>query len=80
MPQSPAYYINTSDEERAIIERAAWNFYEQFGRMMKVPPRLYEDLRLGGVDMTHMEADATLEAWGDTEGFDPQAIHRGRAN
>lgn len=74
---TPSYYIALSDEERAIIERQSFNFWEATGRYMKVPPRLYDDLKRGGVNMAHIEADSALEAWGDPDGFDANAIRKG---
>lgn len=58
------YYIRLTDKERENIQLSSFNFYRTYGRMMKVPPRLYEDLKAGGVSMTYIEADPRLEDYG----------------
>jgi hypothetical protein len=61
---SDAYHISLRDEERAYYEKWAHNFYTSFGQNLKIPPRLYSDMKAAGVDMRHMEADPNLETAG----------------
>ena len=58
---SAAYHIGLSDEERASIELQSFNFHEATGYKMKIPPKLFDDLHRGGVNMRHIEADPALE-------------------
>lgn len=69
-----SYYIALSDEERKMVELQSENFHAATGHSMKVPPRLYDDLKRGGVRMNYIEADAALEGWGDPEGFDAEKV------
>ncbi len=57
----PAYHLDLGDEERANIERTSFNFFTSTGQMMRIPPRLYSDLRASGVSMRYIIADASLE-------------------
>lgn len=74
---TPSYYIALSDEERKMIELQSENFHQATGRAMAVPPRLYDDLKRGGVRMNYIIADPALEGWGDPEGFDAEGIRKG---
>jgi hypothetical protein len=62
--EGDAYFLSLRDEERKNYEQWAWNFWQTFGRKMKVPPRLYNDLRRGGVSLKYIEADPSLEERG----------------
>ena len=44
-----------------VIEAQSYNFARAYGHPMALPPSLYEQLRLGGVDMRHIVADPSLE-------------------
>lgn len=55
------YHMGLSDSEREMMQRASFNFHEQTGRKMKIPSRLFSDLKSKGVDMRWMEPSAGLE-------------------
>lgn len=61
------YHLKLSDEERGQIELWSFNHYHAFGRNMRIPPRLYEDLKNKGVRMKYLSADASLEDHGNAE-------------
>lgn len=61
------YHLRLSDEERTHVETWSFNFYHTTGRAMRIPPRLYEDLKNGGVRMKYMAADPNLEDHGNAE-------------
>lgn len=61
------YHLRLTDEERAHVEQWSFNFYHHFGRAMRIPPRLYEDLKNSGCRMKYLEADASLEEHGNAE-------------
>lgn len=58
---NPDYHIALGDDERRFMEQSAFNFRRDYGRAMKIPPRLYSDLQRAGCNMKDMEADASLE-------------------
>ena len=55
------YRLGLSDTERAMMEQSSYNFFHLTGRKMKVPPRLFSDLKSKGVRMKYMEPDGKLE-------------------
>lgn len=59
--ESHDYHIGISDSERLMMEQASFNFHTHTGRKMRIPPRLFSDLKSKGVSMRHMEADGSLE-------------------
>lgn len=61
------YHLRLSDTERTHVETWSFNFYHTTGKSMRIPPRLYEDLKNAGVRMKYMVADAALEDHGNAE-------------
>jgi hypothetical protein len=56
-----AEYARLTTEEIGIIELSSFNFFQNFGQKIKIPPRLYDILKSGGVDMKHIEPRPDLE-------------------
>ena len=48
-------------EQARMMEHSSKNFFELSGKNMRIPPRLYEDLKNFGVNMKYMDADPLLE-------------------
>jgi len=67
MVEPTHYHLRLTDEERGMMEQWSFNFYHAFGRAMRIPPRLYEDLKNKGVRMKYLEADPKLEDHGNAE-------------
>lgn len=61
------YLIKLTDEERALVELWSFNWFQTSGKPMKIPPRLYADLKDSGVDMKYFENDPLNESRGDVE-------------
>lgn len=55
------YIAPVTDEERSLIEQWALNFRRDYHAPMRIPPGLYDALRIDGVNMRNMIADKTLE-------------------
>jgi hypothetical protein len=49
-------YAKIGNDERLTMEITSYNYARTFGGKMKIPPELFESLRLGGVNMKYMEA------------------------
>jgi hypothetical protein len=64
LAESHEYYIKLTDQERQSMEIAAYNHFRDFGRKMKIAPRLFFDLANRGVNMRYMEPNSAREAWG----------------
>ncbi len=60
MADNPEYHRLKTPEIQAI-ELQSFNFYQSFGRIMKIPPQLYEQLKKAGCSMKYIEADPRLE-------------------
>lgn len=60
-PVKGDYHVALTSEELKMMEQSSFNFYQTFGKMMQIPPKLYNDLKKAGVDMKYMEANASLE-------------------
>lgn len=55
------YHAPLDDEAKKMMESSSFNYYTMTGQMMRVPPKLYSDLKNAGVSMKYMVADASLE-------------------
>lgn len=64
LAQPTEYYLALTDQERQSMERTAWNHYRDFGRRLKIAPRLFYDLARYGTNMKYMEPNGEAEAWG----------------
>lgn len=60
-PTKGEYHIALTDEERKYMEQSSFNYFHYTGQYMRIPPKLYADLKMAGVDMKYMVADASLE-------------------
>ena len=60
-PVQGEYHLALTSEELKMMEQSSFNFYQYTGKMMQIPPKLYNDLKAAGVDMKYMEANAALE-------------------
>lgn len=67
------YYIALTDVERQSMEITAWNHWTDFGRKLRIAPRLFFDLANRGVNMKYMEPNGDREAWGAKE---PEIFNR----
>jgi len=65
--QPTHYHLRLTDEERLHVEQWSFNFYHHTGKFMRIPPRLYEELKNFGVRMKYMTADPSLEDHGNAE-------------
>jgi len=54
-------HANLTEAERGVIEAQSYTFARTYGHPMALPPTLFEQLRIGGVDMRHIVADPSLE-------------------
>lgn len=58
---APDYHLALTDQERTFMEQTAFNYRQHRGAKMRIPPRLFSDLKRAGVNMTNMEPDAALD-------------------
>lgn len=61
MSEPTHYHLRLDDETRTNIQLESFNFFHYTGKNMRIPPKLYEDLKNGGVDMKYIDADKALE-------------------
>lgn len=60
-PTPGNYHVALNDETKKMMESSSFNFYMTTGNPVRVPPKLYSDLKAAGVSMKYMVADASLE-------------------
>ena len=57
----PDYHIALDDETRLHVEQWGYEYERLHGKPMPIPPRLYSDMKSGGVNMRHFVADGRLD-------------------
>lgn len=55
------YHLPLTAEQYINMETWAFNFRKATGAPMRIPPRLFSDLKAAGVNMKDMEPDAALD-------------------
>lgn len=78
LSESHEYYIKLTDVERQSLEITAWNHWSDFGRKLRIAPRLFFDLANRGVNMRYMEPNGAREAWGAKDPNEFRQDHRAR--
>jgi hypothetical protein len=64
LAESREYYVPLTDQERQSLEITAYNHFRDFGRRLRIAPRLFFDLANRGVSMRYIEQNGDREAWG----------------
>jgi hypothetical protein len=49
------------DATRAVMESSSFEYFTRTGQKVRMPPTLFDDLKVAGVDTKYMEPDASLE-------------------
>lgn len=49
------------DATRKNMEQSAFNYFIHTGQKVRMPPTLFDSLKAAGVDVRHMQPDASLE-------------------
>lgn len=78
LSESSEYYIRLTDTERQSMEITAWNHWTDFGRKLRIAPRLFFDLVNRGVNVKYMEPNGDREAWGARDPAEFRQDHRAR--
>lgn len=60
-PEQGDYHVALDDDSKKMMEQSSFNYYTMTGQYVRIPPKLYSDLKEAGVSMKYMIADASLE-------------------
>jgi hypothetical protein len=60
-PVQGDYHVALTSEELKMMEQSSFNFFQAYGKNMRIPPKLHSDLKRAGVNMKYMDADPALE-------------------
>lgn len=60
-PPQQDYHAPLDNDTKKMMEQSSFNYYTQTGHRMRIPPKLYSDLKAAGVSMKYIVADPSLE-------------------